>query len=620
MLRAILEMFTTEEKVASMLSHPIIEFIFIVLFGLFVVTLLVHIALYMRLQRVRQHIKTTNDLTIEPVNSIREQFISKQETDTVNIDTFVQERFSNWRVLNMPIINLIKLTKMTVSVFILLGVLGTFIGLTISLGSMSMSSDQLVDNIAVVLSGIDVAFYTSIIGMGFSLFMTVLLKFMNTEYMLTDIMLMTETKLAEKNKHGLPKLIEVSERINESIGNLQITHEKSLAGIIEAFSGFKHYTDGLIQAAKDLASFNEGLSKNLHQFQTLFTEMKTVTDGFEQSTRALNDNFAKLFTFIESAEQNQERSLTLFEQTYENISAANEDQTESIKQFTSTISTLKTFSENIITEQHEIKQTMSNINHESSKFVERLGKHNETFAQIFGENLSAQIAGMSRNVRDLASQFDQVGETFVKLPSSLDAINETQSEYRYLLSERFHDLEQFNDSFREHLRNHMQETRTFETNLRDAMNSFEQIGVKNNELIHELNRTATELTRGHQSREHQVESMVNLLKDTLANYVGNVEMTLSEKLENIAREISESMRALGSDLSREVYEIRHTAENIQQVQIQGMQQMYEGVGRELQRMLQEVARELQEANRTAQSSSRRTIPANNELGWYDHDR
>src|SRR5699024_4962853 len=123
---------------------------------------------------------------------------------------FVQERFSNWRLFHMPVVNLIKLTQMTVSVFILIGVLGTFIGLTISLGSISSAGDQLVENIAIVLSGIDVAFYTSIIGMGFSLIMTLLLKLLNTEYMLTDIMLMTETNLTGEEQHGMSRLINVS--------------------------------------------------------------------------------------------------------------------------------------------------------------------------------------------------------------------------------------------------------------------------------------------------------------------------------------------------------------------------------------------------------------------------
>src|SRR5690625_7695373 len=90
-------------------------------------------------------------------------------------------------MFHIPVINLIKATKMTVSVFILLGVLGTFIGLTISLGSMNMATEQLVENISTFMSGIDIDFYTSIIGMRVSFMITFLLNVINMKYMLTNI-------------------------------------------------------------------------------------------------------------------------------------------------------------------------------------------------------------------------------------------------------------------------------------------------------------------------------------------------------------------------------------------------------------------------------------------------
>src|SRR5699024_10988699 len=153
--------------------------------------------------------------------------------------------------------------QMTVSVFILLGVLGTFIGLTMSLGSINMTGgDQLVEDVAAVLAGIDVAFYTSIAGMGFSLIMTVLTRLLNKEFMLTDIMLMTESNLEGEEKNGLNRLIDVSETINQSILGLQETNQESLQSIEKAFHGFQEYTTGLQQSAKDLALFNEGLSEN----------------------------------------------------------------------------------------------------------------------------------------------------------------------------------------------------------------------------------------------------------------------------------------------------------------------------------------------------------------------
>lgn len=620
MLRAILSQFTSEEKIEAMLSHSIIEFIFLALFSLFIITVILHMGLYIRLNRVRQHIKGTGELSIDPVQQIEKDFTSKVNNDGGSLETFIQERFSNWRFFHLPLVNWIKLTKITVSVFILLGVLGTFIGLTISLSSMDLRTDELIENIAVVLSGIDVAFYTSIIGMTFSLIMTVLLKLFNTEYILTDIMLMTESKLSEKDSQGMPRLIQVSEDIHNAIGKLQITHEQSLKGIINAFAGFKNYTDSLIQAAKDLANFNQGLRENLKDFQDLFTEVKSTTDSFKEGSETLNQNFNKLFNFIDTAGENQHKTLTLFERTYENISERNKEQSKALSSFDKNIKGFKSFTEKLLSEQQKSNQSLHRIHEESKHFVKRMEENNETLSQTFGDNLSSQVGGVSRKIEELAGHFNRVGDSFVELPGALQAIQETQGEYRYLLADRFSDLEQFNESFREHLRNHSEESMKFEMNLRDAMNSFDQVGTKNNELIHELHRVARDLLQGYQSREQEGEAMVRALERTLQGYVANVERTLGDNLENIAREITESMRILTREVNGQVYEIGERTEALQQRQAEGLGKLYEGINRELQRSLQELVRGMREGADYPASSPRRTISVNNELGWHDYER
>src|SRR5699024_5228989 len=132
MIQAILELFTTTEKAADMLESPIMELIFMILFILFIITIIVHFTLYINIRNIRHYIKTTEKLDIEPLLSIKQQYNERQSYEAINLENFVQEKISSWHMFRIPIVNLIKLVQMTVSVFILLGVLGTFIGLTIS--------------------------------------------------------------------------------------------------------------------------------------------------------------------------------------------------------------------------------------------------------------------------------------------------------------------------------------------------------------------------------------------------------------------------------------------------------------------------------------------------------
>lgn len=608
MLRAILERFTTAEKVEAMLTHPIIEIIFLTLFILFVTTIFIHLVLFFKLHRLRQYMKQSKDMNIEPLRSIKDEFIEQQQTEAVQVETFVEEKFSNWRMLQIPVVNIIKLTQMTVSVFILLGVLGTFIGLTISLGSISITGEELVENIAVILSGIDVAFYTSIVGMSFSLIMTVLLKLLNTEYMLTDIMLMTETNLTGKEEQGMSRLIKVSETINDSILHLQVTHEQSLQGIIEAFSGFKNYTEGLQQSAKDLATFNDGLSENLMDFQTLFEQMKTITDGFSKGTAELNKNFSHLFSHFKKADEKNERMVTFIEDIQKQMEESHAKQSEGFDMFAETTKDLKIFTSNIVDDQENIRSELQSVFQQSEQLVRKMEEHNREFKQIFGNDLSTKLSGISRYIQDLSNHFDRLGDSFVKLPDALDVINETQAEYKQLLSDRFQELKSFNQSFGNHLREYATQSATFEKHIRDATSSFEQIGTKNNQLIHEINGTISEMNRGFSNRENQIESSVGILKDTLAQYVANVESTLSQRLDQIVRQIGDSMDTTSDEIKREFYDIRRITEDIQQSH-----------ARTTQQLLQEVGREFQTLNRNLQTVQERPIPASSQIGWNRHE-
>src|SRR5699024_8554996 len=118
MIQAILELFTTKEKAADMLESHIIELIFVVLFILFIITLIIHFTLYKKIRNICHYIKTTEKLDVEPFLSIKQEYNERQSNEAINLENFVQEKISSWYMFRIPIVNLIKLVQMTVSVFI----------------------------------------------------------------------------------------------------------------------------------------------------------------------------------------------------------------------------------------------------------------------------------------------------------------------------------------------------------------------------------------------------------------------------------------------------------------------------------------------------------------------
>lgn len=591
MIQGILELFTTVEKAEAMLENSIIEVIFWALFIIFAVTLVAHLLLFLKLKRLRNYLKEANNLEMEPFRSFKKQFEQKQQTEQVKVETFVQERFSNWRVFNMPIVSLIKLIQMTVSIFILLGVLGTFIGLTISLGNIQTVEDQLVENITGVLSGIDVAFYTSIVGMSFSLIMTILLKALNTEYMLTDIMLMVETQLEGDEQNGMGQLIKVSEMINQSIIGLQKTNQQSLQSIEKAFTGFQEYTTGLQQSAKDLAAFNEGLSSNLADFQELFHQMNSVTEGFSAGTNQLNKNFDSLFSYFKKTDRRNERMAIAFEQTLEKTQEVSKAQIKTLAGFEDSVNDIKNYTSSLLEEQAVIHSSFEKTTQKNHELVDKMDAHNREFKQVFGSDLGGKLSAITNQLGKLSNDFDKLGQSIIQLPDALEVINETQQEYKHLLSDRFRELKEFNQTFSHHLKEHSTQSATFEKHMLETARTYEQFGSKNNQLIAEIDSILSRMNQTFGQREHQIEANVGILKETLANYVSSLEGTLGDKLEKVVRNIDNTTHGM----KREFTEIRRGTEEIQQNSYRAIQQL-----------LQELAHEFQTLNRQLNSVTARS--------------
>ncbi|WP_332694362.1 MotA/TolQ/ExbB proton channel family protein [Halalkalibacter lacteus] len=592
MVEAILKLFISEQQAQAILSNPVIEFIFIVLFLAFAVTIFIHFSLYSKLRRIRNYVRDTNSLDIAPLNRYKGEFEHKSQEESVKVETFVQQKFSSWRAFNVPVVSLIKMIQMTVSVFILIGVLGTFIGLAMSLGSIDATGDQLVDNVALVLAGIDVAFYTSIAGMGLSLMMTVVTRVANTEYMLTDIMLKTESYLEENEQDGLSRLIDVSETIHSSIVELRETNQESLQSIVDSFQGFQEYTVGLQQSAKDLAKFNEGLTENLKDFTVIFESVKEVTNGFDKGVSKLNKNFDQLFSYFYKMDQRNERMTSAFTETYQKIAELTNSQTETMNHFQQSVVDLKDYFSSIAGRQESIHAAFERMNVQSDQLVKTMKENIHQFERIFGDDVSSKLSGITTYLSELRNDFYKLGNSIERLPDELETINRAQSEYKTLLSNRFDELKQFNYEFHNHLKTHSVNTGAYEKYLNDASRYYEQLGTNNQQLLGEVNRTISQMSDSFTHRENQLESSVVVLKDTLSKYVANLEGTLGEKLEKVSRNIGDYVVDINDAMKKEFKQIGEITEDNQQRSARYMQQT-----------LKELSQEFQQLNRQLQSFS-----------------
>src|SRR5690625_343893 len=92
MIQALLEIFTTTEKAEAMLASPMIEFIFTTLFILFIFTILVHFILFFKIRHIRNYVNNTARLDMEPLRTFEKEFEKRQAGESIQVETFVQER------------------------------------------------------------------------------------------------------------------------------------------------------------------------------------------------------------------------------------------------------------------------------------------------------------------------------------------------------------------------------------------------------------------------------------------------------------------------------------------------------------------------------------------------
>ncbi|WP_100407516.1 MotA/TolQ/ExbB proton channel family protein [Bacillus solitudinis] len=600
MVEGILTLFVSEQQAQSMVSNPLIEFIFMVLFVTFVVAVFVHFILYNKLRRIRSFISGTNSLKIAPVNTFQEEFEFKNQQESVKVETFVQNKFSGWRIFNIPVVSLIKMIQMTVSVFILVGVLGTFIGLAMSLGSIDSTGDQLVENVALVLAGIDVAFYTSIAGMGLSLAMTVITRVANTEYLLTDIMLKTESYLEENEQDAMHRLIDVSETINSSIVQLRETNQESLQSIVDSFKGFQDYTGGLQQSAKDLAKFNEGLTDNLKDFTILIDNVKEVTHGFDKGVTKLNKNFDQLFSYFYKMDQRNEKMTSAFTETYQKIAELTTSQTETMNHFQDSVVDLKDFFSSVVGNQEFMNNAFKKVNTQSDQLVKTMKDHNQQFQRIFGDDVSSKLSGINSYLGELKNDFHTLSNAIGRLPDELETINRAQEENKNLLSIRFDELKQFNQEFYNHLKAHSANSHAYEKYLNDASRFYEQLGTNNQQILNDINRTITQMSDSFSTRENQIESSVAILKDTLSRYVATLEGTLGDKLEKVSRNMGDYVLDINDAMKKEFKQIGEITEESQLRNARYMQQTIQALSQEftqLNRQLQSISQDSRQSSR-----------------------
>jgi biopolymer transport protein ExbB/TolQ len=282
------------------ISNLIIIIIISALLLVFYIACYINFHTYRFLSRENKELDSFSgeSVLLQEIESKFNEIKNKTEND-INIQTFIEEYVSGFKHKRnlLKMVQDLKLIQTIGSTSILLGVLGTFIGLVFSISKIDGS---LVENsIMGILNGIHTAFYTSIAGILVSIAISLMTRIWNNDHLLLRILLKIENRLILNNRKS------VDMRLVDSMQDVKYSVEK----MTSAFLSIENFSKGFEAASLNLNQFNDMFSANTQTLSSIFSDMEKFTVSFNTKMDSVDNHFASLISFMEKQEEIQAYSV-----------------------------------------------------------------------------------------------------------------------------------------------------------------------------------------------------------------------------------------------------------------------------------------------------------------------
>lgn len=275
------------------------------------------------------------------------------------------------------------------SIIMSLGVLGTFVGVYV--GLIDFDTSNLLESVPFLLEGLKTAFYTSIVGMGLAILISIYQKSQNLTSTEFNPILSQLHRLEELNKlKDLTKIIDLLESKNKSQRN---HNEKLMDFCIKTNHGLNEINISLNKAMQTLAN---GASKEL------IKALEVVISDFNNN---LKEQFGDNFKELNLATKN----MLIWQENYK----------DQIIQSNTLLISLK---DNIAEINHALRDSIesSKLNLTNLEELKIYNKHNSEVQQ----NLISGLSALSTLQNDLNNRLQAVGELEAPSLNALKSINE----------------------------------------------------------------------------------------------------------------------------------------------------------------------------------------------------
>ena len=398
-----------------------------------------------------------------------------------------------------------------------IGVLGTFVG--ISIGLWKFNPNDITSSVPLLLSGMKIAFATSIIGMAASIFMKYIALKNEDEENIDDIMELFNTMIAE----------------SRNVNNTLIENQKQTENVLNKVSEIwaSHQENLTVVLKSEILNLN---NNTISKQEELIGEFKKLGECFT----LLNSGVNNLLTWQENYKETIENTTKELETVIQTIHNAD----ESIESISKNSSLIKENNENLSEVLKEINKTQNVIIDSNKSIIEISNTAKESIPQI-----NEHFTNIDNRTKESTAYLQTlISENLNNIKSYLEKITED------VLSKTTQSIYENNRQFKYEISEHISQCKMLIYSLKDLIPDINEHLLStqkrfNKTLIH-FNE---EVQNSLRENTLEINKQVQLLKENTANINNTLDDTISlstKRLENITIATSNQIKTMAEEMEK----------------------------------------------------------------------
>ncbi|MDY3958171.1 hypothetical protein [Romboutsia timonensis] len=398
-----------------------------------------------------------------------------------------------------------------------IGVLGTFVG--ISIGLWKFNPNDITSSVPLLLSGMKIAFATSIIGMAASIFMKYIALKNEDEENIDDIMELFNTMIAESRNvnNTLIENQKQTENVLNKVSEIWASHQENLT--VELKSEILNLNNNTISKQEELI----GEFKKLGECFTLLNSGVNNLLTWQENYKETIENTTKELEIVIQTIHNADESIESISKNSSLIKENNENLSEVLKEINKTQNVIIDSNKSIIEISNTAKESIPQINEHFTNIDNRT-KESTDYLQTL----------ISKNLNNIKSYLEKITEDV--LSKTTQSIYENNRQFKYEISE------------------HISQCKMLIYSLKDLIPDINEHLLStqkrfNKTLIH-FNE---EVQNSFKENTYEINKQVQLLKENTANINNTLDDTISEstkRLENITVATSNQIKTMAEEMEK----------------------------------------------------------------------